>query len=109
MPSKPFQTKNPGGCRACGSQPLKSAAHLQVLFVSVLGSVFGVLGALLLAMPTLPAWGFGAFLVSNLAWLTASAWQKQWPFHIQQWVFLGCSLLGLWNWWLAPLLMGGAR
>lgn len=44
--------------------------------------------------------------VSNVAWLTASAWQRQWPLHAQQWVFLVCSLLGLWNWWLGPLLLG---
>lgn len=65
-----------------------------------------LLGALLLAMPALPGWGFGAFALSNLAWLTASAWQRQWPLHAQQWVFLVCSLLGLWNWWLGPLLLG---
>lgn len=76
------------------------------LIASILGSVFGVLGALLLAMPALPAWGFGAFLVSNVAWLAASAQQRQWPLHLQQWVFLACSLLGLWNWWLGPLVWG---
>ena len=41
-----------------------------------------------------------------LGWLTVSAWQRQWPLHVQQWVFLGCSLLGLWNWWLGPALLG---
>jgi len=106
MPSKTFQTGNPGGCPVCAGRPLKTAAGLQVLAVSILGSVFGVLGALLLAMPALPAWGFGAFLVSNVAWLVASARQRQWPFHLQQWVFLLCSLLGLWNWWLGPLILG---
>ena len=75
-----------------------------MLAMCVIGSAFGVLGALLLAMPALPAWGFGAFLVSNVAWLIASARQRQWPLHAQQWVFLACSLVGLWNWWLAPLL-----
>ena len=74
MPSKTFQTQNPGGCPACADRPLKTAARLDVLAASILGSVFGVLGALLLAMPALPGWGFGAFLVSNLGWLTVSAW-----------------------------------
>lgn len=106
MPSKSFQTENPGGCPACAARPLKTGVGLDVLAVSILGSVFGVLGALLLAMPALPAWGFGAFLVSNVAWLVASARQRQWPFHLQQWVFLVCSLLGLWNWWLGPLVLG---
>ena len=45
----------------------------RLLAVSVVGSVFGILGALLLAMPALPGWGFGAFALSNVAWLTASA------------------------------------
>ena len=106
MPSKPFQTANPGGCTSCGAGPLKTALPFHVLALSVAGAFFGVLGALLLAMPTLPGWGFGAFAVSNVAWLTASAWQRQWPLHAQQWVFLVCSLLGLWNWWLGPLLLG---
>ena len=70
------------------------------------GAVLGVLAALLLAMPALPGWGFGAFTLSNLAWLAASRQRRQWALHAQQWVFLACSLLGLWNWWLGPLLRG---
>ena len=61
------------------------------MLVPILGSVFGVLGALLLAMPAMPGWGFGAFIVSNVAWLIVSAWQRQWPLHLQQWVFLAGS------------------
>ena len=30
----------------------------------------------------------------------------QWPLHVQHWVFLLCSLFGLWNWWLGPLVLG---
>ena len=55
MPSKTFQTQNPGGCPACADRPLKTATRPDVLAVSILGSVFGVLGALLLARPELPA------------------------------------------------------
>lgn len=110
MPSKTFQTENPGGCRAHRRSGLLDALaeppELLARAASVMGAVFGILGALLLAMPALPAWGFGAFLVSNVAWLVASARQRQWPFHLQQWVFLVCSLLGLWNWWLGPLVLG---
>ena len=40
------------------------------------------------------------------AWLVVSARRAQWALHVQQWFFLACSLLGLWNWWLGPLLLG---
>ena len=73
---------------------------------SILAAAFGMAGALLLALPSYSGWGFGAFLVSNIFWLVVSAWQRQWPLHVQHWFFLVCSLLGLWNWWLAPLLLG---
>ena len=68
-------------------------------------AVFGILGALLLALPAVPGWGLGAFTLSNLAWLWVSAQRRQWALHVQQWCFLVCSLLGLWNWWLAPLVL----
>lgn len=74
--------------------------------LSIVGALFGILGALLLALPAVPGWGFAAFLASNIAWLIVSAKQRNWPLHVQQWVFLLCSLLGLWNWWLGPLLLG---
>lgn len=73
---------------------------------ATIAATFGILGALLLAMPALPGWGFGAFVISNVAWLLVSARRAQWALHVQQWVFLLCSLLGLWNWWLGPLLLG---
>lgn len=76
--------------------------------VGALSALFGMAGALLLAMPSFPAWGFAAFLVSNLGWLLFSAANRHWTLFVQQLVFLACSLLGLWNWWLAPLLAGGA-
>lgn len=73
---------------------------------ATIAATFGILGALLLAMPALPGWGFGAFVISNVAWLVVSARRAQWALHVQQWFFLACSLLGLWNWWLGPLLLG---
>lgn len=73
---------------------------------AAIAALFGILGALLLAMPAVPGWGFGAFVLSNLAWLWVSARRREWAFHIQQWAFLLCSLIGLWNWWLGPLLLG---
>jgi hypothetical protein len=77
-----------------------------VLALSILGAFSGMAGALLLAMPAAPGRGFGAFVVSSVAWLVVSAQQRQWPQHAQQWVFLACALLGLWNWWLGPLVLG---
>lgn len=109
-PSKSFQMENAGGCRICARSAAVGALaepnEVIVRAASVMGAVFGILGALLLAMPALPGFGFGAFLVSNVAWLIVSRLQRQNALHIQQWVFLCCSLLGLWNWWLGPLMLG---
>ncbi|QIL83981.1 hypothetical protein G7047_19030 [Diaphorobacter sp. HDW4A] len=74
--------------------------------VALIGSIFGILGAVLLAMPALPGYGFGAFVVSNTAWIVVSGTKREWPMHAQHWIFLLCSLMGLWNWWLGPLLLG---
>ena len=71
-----------------------------------IGALFGMAGAFLLAMPMLPGWGFGAFLVSNVCWLAFSAGHRHWSMFAQQCVFLVSSLVGLWNWWLGPLLLG---
>ena len=76
--------------------------------IETTAAAFGMAGALLLAMPALPAFGFGAFLVSNIGWLVFSAAHGYRKLFVQQLVFLACSLLGLWNWWLAPLLAKGA-
>lgn len=87
-----------------------TVSTLQGLYtvVGALSALFGMAGALLLALPSFPAWGFGAFLVSNLGWLVFSVANRHWTLFVQQLVFMACSLLGLWNWWLAPLLAGGA-
>ena len=103
---KPSQSENTGPYRSAGESSVVGDLRLPTFFLSTCGAVFGVLGALLLAMPALPGWGFGAFLISNIAWLAASRIQRQWALHIQQWVFLCCSLIGLWNWWLGPLVLG---
>ena len=76
------------------------------LVVEIVAALFGVAGTFLLAMPTLPAWGFGAFLVSNICWLVSSWGRENWSLFAQQIVFLVGSLIGLWNWWLGPLLLG---
>ncbi len=67
----------------------------------MLAAMFGILGAILLALPTMPeipARGFAAFVVSNIGWIIVSAWQRAWPLHVMHWVYLACSLVGLWNW-----------
>ena len=71
----------------------------------ILGAVTGILGAMLMATLVNPAAAFGLFLVSNLAWL-AFAWRRHWGLFAQQGLFLLSSLLGLWNAWLGPLLLG---
>jgi len=72
-----------------------------------LGTLYGVAGALFLAVPGVaPAWGFAAFLVSNIAWLAFGVSGRLWGLVVQQSVFLVASLIGIWNWWLGPLLLG---
>ncbi|WP_343590130.1 hypothetical protein [Paracidovorax wautersii] len=109
-PSKSFQTENAGGCRAsCRSgllEALAEPANPAVRIASSLGAMCGIVGALMLAMQAMQGWGFMAFALSNVAWLIASRMQRQTALHLQQWVFLGCSLVGLWNWWLGPLVLG---
>ena len=75
--------------------------------VEVIGSIAGIVGALCMATLANPALGFGLFLVSNLAWLRFSARGDHWWLFVQQLLFLLSSLLGLWNWWLGPLVLGG--
>lgn len=94
------------------------------LLVPAVAALAGVTGTWLLATPNHPALGFGAFLVSNLAWLSCSLrnpdlgyfvrqrfWrllfqQRDCWFVLQQIAFLVATVTGLWNWWLKPLLVG---
>lgn len=69
-------------------------------------AAFGVLGALLMATMGNAALAFAFFLVSNVAWLAFAAARKHWGLFAQQVLFFLSSLLGLWNWWLGPLLLG---
>lgn len=73
--------------------------------LEALGAATGILGALLMAMLMNPAMAFALFLVSNVAWL-AFAYRRHWGLFAQQGLFLLSSLLGLWNAWLGPLLVG---
>ena len=79
------------------------------LAIETTAAVFGMLGAALLASAVHPGLGFAAFLVSNVGWLAFSAAHGHWRLFAQQCVFLATSIVGLWNWWLAPLLLGSAK
>jgi len=75
--------------------------------VQYVSAGFGIVGALVLAIPGIdPAAGFAAFLASNIGWLLFSARREHWGLFLQQAVFLITSLVGLWNWWLGPLVLG---
>jgi len=75
--------------------------------VQYLAAAFGIAGAVALAIPGVdPALGFAAFLASNIGWLGFSASRRHWGLFAQQVAFLITSLVGLWNWWLGPLVLG---
>ena len=72
-----------------------------IFILSSLAALFGMLGALLLALPSYPGWGFGAFLVSNIAWLTVSADSNIiFDTPVEQRYDRALSLLGLQSWML---------
>jgi len=74
--------------------------------IQYIAAAFGIAGATLLATMIHPAWGFGAFLLSNLGWMAFSWARRQWGQFGQQIAFVITSLVGLWNWWLGPLVLG---
>lgn len=75
--------------------------------VEAITAVFGITGALLLAIPGVhPAWGFAAFLASNLAGIPFNKHQGHRWISIQQRCYFVLSAFGLWNWWLGPLVLG---
>ena len=63
------------------------------------GCVLGILGSLLLATNSrVSAWGFVAFLLSNVAWIVFALAEGKSGLLIQQVCFTGTSFLGLWQW-----------
>lgn len=75
----------------------------QIEVAEALGSVLGVLGALLLAVNSRwSGYGFIAFLASNVAWLIFGRHTGHWIFFAQQVVFTFASLLGIWRWLVQP-------
>ncbi len=66
-----------------------------------LGCIFGVLGALLLALNNRSSgWGWVAFLVSNAFWLTFGLVTDTRGLVAMQLVFSATSLLGIYRWLL---------
>lgn len=78
------------------------------------GWVRSALSTVLLAGRTrFAGWGFVAYFASNVGWLVFSWDRALWALFFQQALFTACSLYGVWNWLVRPLvvrhLIGGAR
>ena len=76
------------------------------MVVQIIGFLAGAAGAVLFGQAVPPRWGFAAFLVSNLAWLAFARAHRLGWLQAMNWVYLVTSVLGLWNWWLGPLVLG---
>ncbi|WP_422099129.1 hypothetical protein [Variovorax sp.] len=71
-----------------------------------LGALFGVAAAVLLGVPGVhPLWGFAAFFVANVAWLVYGLLLRLRGLVVQHVLLLVLALVGLWNWWLGPLVL----
>ena len=82
------------------------AVGVFLLRIDVLAAATGIVGAFLMATMAVPAMAFALFLASNSAWMTYGAKHRQWPLCTMQFIFSISSLLGLWNSWLGPLILG---
>lgn len=67
--------------------------------VGWIGSLFGLIGSLLLAL-NMPISGLGflAYLVSNVAWLYHGFTTRTWSMCVMQIGFTATSFLGVFNW-----------
>lgn len=74
--------------------------------VQCLAFIACVAGALVLGQAVPPGWGFAFLLVGSFAWLHHAHSTGQRWLQAQQWVFVVTSVIGLWNWWLGPLVLG---
>lgn len=70
-----------------------------LLIVEWSGSATGLMGAALLAANiSVSAFGFVAFLVSNLFWIAYAILIRSWGLLVMQVGFTATSVLGLWRW-----------
>jgi hypothetical protein len=71
--------------------------HNKFLSQEWLAAYFGIAGATLLALnsPAVSRWGWMFFLGSNFCWIRFSWSRQQFGLLVQQVVFMGTSLLGL--------------
>lgn len=71
--------------------------------ISTAAAILSVAGALMLAMKTPGAkWAWVLWTVSNVLWIGWALREQQWALLGQQCVFLGTSLLGVWQWVVRP-------
>ncbi|HEY0843415.1 hypothetical protein [Methylotenera sp.] len=63
------------------------------------GSVTASVGSLLLALNIRYSnWGWVLFLISNIFWIVYSLAENQSPICLQNSIFIGTSLLGIYRW-----------
>jgi len=72
----------------------------------VFAATLAIVGALLMAVLTDPAVPFTLLLLSCAAWVVHGNRRRMWPLCAQMLVFGSFCLLGVWNSWLGPVLLG---
>lgn len=73
--------------------------------VEIIAAVFGLLGSLLLATKgRWAAWGWVAYLISNIGWLAFSYGHGYHYMLAQQIGFTVVSLVGIWVWLICPAI-----
>lgn len=69
--------------------------------IEALAALCGLVGAYLLATKgDHAAWGWVAFLGSNMGWIAFAAVRRHWFLLLQQIGFTATSFVGIWNWML---------
>ena len=76
---------------------------MSVILLQWFGCVFGVMGALLLALNNrYSGWGFVAFLLSNVFWIVYGVITEAPGLIVMQLAFTATSLIGLYKWMWVP-------
>ncbi len=67
-----------------------------------LGTVTGVLGALVLALHIpVSGWGWVLFLISSVSWTAAGIAMRDMSLVVLQGTFVAVDMLGVWRWLIA--------